>query len=159
LEQRESANGKPPSRRVPVLLDDGDSVGFRGVLDGDRGSLHDFVDLSNEVVGDVVNGLVMLLWNDECVPFVEWSYVEECDYFIVFVHDTGRSFFSRYPAENARDSFHFSRRHLRNHSRFWFLAFMQKNMSYWKLEPLLRLSLSRIIVNKTKSATAINTTM
>ena len=50
-------------RGVPVLLDDGDSVGFRGVLDGDRGSLNDSVDVNNEVVGNVIDRFVMLSGN------------------------------------------------------------------------------------------------
>src|SRR3990172_1792360 len=61
------------SRRVPVLLDDGDSVGFRGVLNGDGGSLDDIVDVGDEVVGHVVNSLIMLSGNNERMSLVKRS--------------------------------------------------------------------------------------
>ena len=87
------------TRRVPVLLDDGDAVGFRGVLDDDGDSLYDLVDVGDEVIGNVVNSLIMLSGNNESVALVERSDAEKRDYFFVFVHDASRSFSSYYLAE------------------------------------------------------------
>ena len=88
------------SRRVPVLLDDGDSVGFRGVLNGDGGSLDDIVDVGDEVVGHVVNSLIMLSGNDERMSLVKRSNVEKRNCFFVFVDDAGRSLFFDYSAKD-----------------------------------------------------------
>jgi hypothetical protein len=93
-------------RRTPVLLDDGDAVGFDGVLDDNGSLLYDCVDVGDEVVGGVVDGFVMLLRDDERVTFVEGSDVEENQHFVVFVHDAGGSLMLHYLAENARCRVH-----------------------------------------------------
>ena len=87
--------------RVSVLLDDGDSVGFRGVLDGDGGSLDESVDVSNEVIGNVVNSLIMLSGNDERVPLVQRSDIKKRHYIFVFVHDASKRLFPHYLAKDA----------------------------------------------------------
>ena len=58
------------TRCVPVLLDDSDSIGSRNVFDDDGGSLPDSMNVSDEVIRDIVNVLVMFFWNDQCVPLV-----------------------------------------------------------------------------------------
>ncbi len=82
------------SRGVPVLLDDGDAVGFRRCFHGDRKALDEFVDVGDEVVGYVIDSFVMHFWDDECVTFVERSNVEERKRFVVLVEDAGGSFIS-----------------------------------------------------------------
>ena len=90
------------SRRVPVLLDDCDAVGFHDIFHHDSYSLDDSVDVGVEVVGHVINGLIMLSGNDKCVTLVKRSDVEKRGYPFVFVHDAGGRFFLHYLTENAQ---------------------------------------------------------
>lgn len=88
------------SRRVSVLLDDGDAVGFRGVPDGYRKFLRDFVNVADEVFGNVVDGFEMSFGNHERVSLVKRSNIEKRYCLVVFVDDAGRSFFRCYLAED-----------------------------------------------------------
>lgn len=90
------------SRGVPVLLDDGDSIGISGFFDGDGGLLCDFVDVSDEVVGDFINGFVVLFWDNKSMPRVQRSNVEKHEDFVVLPDDAGRRLSLHNTAENTR---------------------------------------------------------
>jgi hypothetical protein len=85
-----------------VLLEYADAVSGCSLLYGYGDSFDNLVKMAEEFVWNFEYGLIMLVWDDEGVTFVEGSRVQEGDYFFVFVNEAGWGLFLSDFAKYAR---------------------------------------------------------
>lgn len=85
----------------PVLLDDAYAVGVYCLFYGLGDFFGDLMHFAEQFAWGVKDVFVMLFWNNQSVPLINWSNIQKSQYIIVFVNQAGGRLFLGYFTKDA----------------------------------------------------------